>query len=159
MSRRIRECIKGITKNKNVEELLPEYIEQAMVLNNSYARLRLMMEYYMYYEMISEDINPYIDSARDTTDIFNSFLYEINCNITAVSGLPDLLISFKYGTQTSNITFDRFVICGQVLQEAKHNISKIVKDKFNTIFTVINTVEDMNKKIYSIGEIYETHNF
>ena len=93
------------------------------------------------------------------SDIFNSFLYEINCNITAVSGLPDLLISFKYGTQTSNITFDRFVICGQVLQEAKHNISKMVKDKFNTIFTVINTVEDMNKKIYSIGEIYETHNF
>ena len=93
------------------------------------------------------------------SDIFNSFLYEINCNITTVSGLPDLLISFKYGTQTSNITFDRFVICGQVLQEAKHNISKIVKDKFNTIFTVINTVEDMNKKIYSIGEIYETHNF
>ena len=45
MSRKIRECIKGITENKNVEELLPEYIEQAMVFNNSYARLKLMMEY------------------------------------------------------------------------------------------------------------------
>lgn len=76
MSRKIRECIKGITKNKNVEELLPEYIEQAMVFNNSYARLKLMMEYYMYYEMISEGINPYIDSARDTTDIFNSVIKE-----------------------------------------------------------------------------------
>ena len=76
MSRKIRECIKGITKNKNLEELLPEYIEQAMVFNNSYARLKLMMEYYMYYEMISEGINPYIDSARDTTDIFNSVIKE-----------------------------------------------------------------------------------
>ena len=70
MSRRIRECIKGITKNKNVEELLPEYIEQAMVFNNSYARLKLMMEYYMYYEMISEilpGVKLYIDASDGTT--------------------------------------------------------------------------------------------
>lgn len=107
----------------------------------------------------TSDLDTLSFSKTIESNIFNSFLYEITCNITTVSGLPDLLINFKYGTQTANITFDQFVVCGQVLQEAKHNIGKMVKDKFNTIFTVINTVEDMNRKIYSIGEIYETHNF
>lgn len=68
MSTKIRECVKGLSKNKDVEELLPEYINQSMEIHDNYARLKLMMEYYVFYEMVSEGINPYIESAKDTAD-------------------------------------------------------------------------------------------
>ena len=46
MSKSIKECVNGINKNKNLEKLLPEYVSQSMQLNDSYARLKMMMEYY-----------------------------------------------------------------------------------------------------------------
>lgn len=77
MSKSIKECVNGINKNKNLEELLPEYVSQSMQLNDSYARLKMMMEYYIYYEMLSEGINPYIDSAKDTTDELNEIIFKL----------------------------------------------------------------------------------
>ena len=73
MSSKIRNCVRDLEKNKNVKELLPEYIKQYMQLNSKYARVKMMMEYYLFYEMVSEGINPYIASAKDTADK----LYEI----------------------------------------------------------------------------------
>lgn len=73
MSSKIRNCVRDLEKNKNVKELLPEYVKQYMQLNSKYARVKMMMEYYLFYEMVSEGINPYIASAKDTADK----LYEI----------------------------------------------------------------------------------
>ena len=47
MSSKIRDCVKNLEKNKNVEQLLPEYVEQYMAINGSYARIKMMMEYYI----------------------------------------------------------------------------------------------------------------
>lgn len=66
MSTEIRECVKNISRGKHVEALLPEYVSRSVEIHDSHARLKLMMEYYVFYEMISEGINPYIDTARDT---------------------------------------------------------------------------------------------
>ena len=77
MSKSMKECVRDINKNKNLKELLPEYVSQSMQLNDSYARLKMMMEYYIYYEMISEGINPYIDSAKDTTDELNEIIFKL----------------------------------------------------------------------------------
>ena len=73
MSSEIRNCVRDLERNKNAEVLLPEYVEQYMQLNSKYARVKMMMEYYLFYEMVSEGINPYIASAKDTADR----LYEI----------------------------------------------------------------------------------
>lgn len=74
MSSKIRSCVKKLEKEQEVDKLLPEYVKEYMVLHDSYARIKLMMEYYMYYETVSEGINPYIDSAKDTSD-------KVNCMI------------------------------------------------------------------------------
>ena len=68
MSTRIRESVKKISHGTDLEKALPEYLEQAMDIHDSHARLKFMMEYYVFYEMISEGINPYIDSAKDIAD-------------------------------------------------------------------------------------------
>lgn len=76
MSSKIRNCVKEIGKGNNVEALLPEYVEQYMQLNSSYSRIKMMMEYYMFYETISEGINPYIDSAKEIADALHELVEE-----------------------------------------------------------------------------------
>lgn len=68
MSTKIRECVKKISHGTDLEQALPEYLDLAMDIHDSHARLKFMMEYYVFYEMISEGINPYIDSAKDIAD-------------------------------------------------------------------------------------------
>lgn len=68
MSTKIRECVKKLSRGTDLEQVIPEYLEQAMDIHDSHARLKFMMEYYVFYEMISEGINPYIDSAKDIAD-------------------------------------------------------------------------------------------
>lgn len=77
MNRKIRECINGLGQNKNVEELLPEYVSKSLGLHDSYARLKLMMEYYVFYEMISEGINPYIETAQETAGRLHQIIRQV----------------------------------------------------------------------------------
>ena len=76
MSSKIRNCVKELGKGNNVEVLLPEYVEQYMQLNNSYSKIKMMMEYYMFYETISEGINPYIDSAKEIAEALHTIVEE-----------------------------------------------------------------------------------
>lgn len=76
MSSKIRECVKALNQGKNVNTLLPEYVRQSLQLHAGYAGVKLMMEYYIFYEMISEGINPYIDSAKDVADELNRVIGE-----------------------------------------------------------------------------------
>lgn len=74
MSSKIRECIKELQKNRNQEQMLPEYVKQYMMLNGEYAKVNLMMEYYMFYETVTEGINPYIESAKEIADAFHDMV-------------------------------------------------------------------------------------
>ena len=66
MSNKLRECV-----NKLVGDLLPEYLKQSMILHDGYTRIKLMMEYYMFYEVVTEDINPYIAMAKEMITSLN----------------------------------------------------------------------------------------
>ncbi len=76
MSISIKECIKRLEKNKDVEDMLPEYIKQSMNLNYNYASLKFMFDYYTYCEVVFEDINPYIktESEKEITDVVNKIV-------------------------------------------------------------------------------------
>ena len=65
MSTKIRESVKKLSHGKELEQALPEYLELALDIHDSHARLKFMMEYYVFYEMITEGINPYINTAED----------------------------------------------------------------------------------------------
>ena len=47
MSNKLRECVNKLHSNKEVGDLLPEYLKQSMILHDGYTRIKLMMEYYM----------------------------------------------------------------------------------------------------------------
>ncbi len=68
MSTKIRECVRKISGGRDLEKALPEYLELSRDIHDSHARLKFMMEYYIFYEMISEGINPYIETAKDIAD-------------------------------------------------------------------------------------------
>ncbi|MCH5268546.1 MAG: hypothetical protein J1E62_09410 [Lachnospiraceae bacterium] len=77
MSNQLRECINKLKREKDVKELLPDYLEQSMQLHDGYARIKMMMEYFLFYEVITEDINPYIASAQEIVEQLNDVVGEI----------------------------------------------------------------------------------
>ena len=71
MSNKLRECVNKLHSNKEVGDLLQEYLKQSMILHDGYTRIKLMMEYYMFYEVVTEDINPYIAMAKEMITSLN----------------------------------------------------------------------------------------
>ena len=65
MSSKIRNCVRDLENKRNPEKRIQEYVEEYMQIQNSYAEIQFMMEYYMFYEVVSEEMNPYIHQAED----------------------------------------------------------------------------------------------
>ncbi len=129
MSTKIRECIKGLNKNKDVEQLLPEYLKQSMQLHDKYARLKLMMEYYIFYETVSEGINPYIDSAKDTADALHQVIYAVfrepqNCTEEKRAELKTMLQALRQEVidkmQVLTAYVDQFVVYEYILNRIQY---------------------------------------
>ena len=74
MSSKIRKCVRELERGEEIDVLLPEYAKQYMIAQDSLSRIRMMMEYYMFYEMISEGLNPYVESAKETADVLHGIV-------------------------------------------------------------------------------------
>lgn len=74
MKSKIGNIVRDLEGRGGTPELLSSYVEEYMRLHHRYAGIKLMMEYYMFYEMVSEGINPYISSAEDTAEAFHGLL-------------------------------------------------------------------------------------
>ncbi|MBR1743480.1 MAG: hypothetical protein IJ733_16730, partial [Lachnospiraceae bacterium] len=62
------------------------------------AEIKMMLEYYMFYEMISEGINPYIDSVDDIVDALNEKIecyFEQNSNSEEREKMAAELLSMR----------------------------------------------------------------
>lgn len=77
MSSKIRSCVNRLRGEKDGAALLPEYVEQSMQLYDGFTRIQMMMEYYIFYEVISEGDNPYIETVQETIDSLNRLVSEI----------------------------------------------------------------------------------
>ena len=77
MSSKIRSCVNRLRGEKDGRELLPEYVEQSMQLYDAYARIKMMMEYYIFYEVVTEGVNPYIEAAQETIQSLNRLVGEV----------------------------------------------------------------------------------
>ncbi len=165
MSKSMKECVREINKNKNLKELLPEYVSQSMQLNDSYARLKMMMEYYIYYEMLSEGINPYIESAKDTTDELNDIIWQIFENdITddEAEAVAEKLLTLRKVVmdkmQVLTTYVDCFVIYEYILNRVQYRFEKMeempedasfAQDVVNFIFGTKDNVA-INDNIHSV---------
>ncbi|MDE6616650.1 MAG: hypothetical protein K2K35_08775 [Lachnospiraceae bacterium] len=54
----ITKCIRELNKNHNVEEMLPEYVKQCRNYYGSHACYKLALEYFMFFENVSEEAGP-----------------------------------------------------------------------------------------------------
>lgn len=134
MSKSIKQCVKALDENKDVRNMLPDYVDKCMHMNNEDAGLKLMMHYYMYYEMITEGINPYIESAKDTTDAVNEIIYEIyESGITDEkrSGLSERLLKLRQivmdKMQVLTAYVDCFVVYEYILNRIQYRFEEMKK--------------------------------
>lgn len=81
--------IKELSAGKNVEEHLPVYIEQCTRNYHNFAQLKLMMEYYTFYEVYVEGINPYVKEADETIRLINEVIQAVYVDETAGDSVKD----------------------------------------------------------------------
>ena len=60
----ITKCIRELNRNHNVEEMLPEYVKQSRNYYGSHACYKLALEYFMFFENVSEEAGP-LNSDED----------------------------------------------------------------------------------------------
>ncbi len=134
MSDSIKQCVKALDKNKNVRQILPEYVDKCMHMNYEDAKLKLMMHYYMYYETITEGINPYIDSARDTTDAVNEIIadiYERELSDEEMSETAVRVLQLRQNVmdkmQVLAAYVDRFIVYEYILNRVQYRFEEMKK--------------------------------
>ncbi|MDY5181240.1 MAG: hypothetical protein SPH87_08460, partial [Butyribacter sp.] len=141
MSNSIRQCVKALDKNKDVRQMLPDYVDKCMHMNYEDAKLKLMMHYYVYYEMVTEGINPYIESARDTTDAVNEIIadiYERGLTKEEMSEAADKLLKLRKNVmdkmQVLTAYVDCFVVYEYVLNRVQYRFEEMKKLPDDTEF-------------------------
>lgn len=141
MSNSIKQCVNALDKNKDVRQMLPDYVDKCMHMNYEDARLKLMMHYYMYYEMVTEGINPYIDSARDTTDAVNEIIaeiYEKELSEEEMSEIAYKLLQLRQNVmdkmQVLTAYVDCFVVYEYILNRVQYRFEEMKKLPDDTEF-------------------------
>lgn len=169
MSSKIRDCVKNLEKNKNVEQLLPEYVEQYMAINGSYARIKMMMEYYMFYETVSEGINPYLETVKETVQTFNEMVecfFEKNPSKETVKQMAEQLLALRKEVvermDVLTAYVDCFVVYEYILnrvqyrfedQEMMPDDTVFAQDLVNFIFSGKDNVAVNDNIRFAIGQL------
>lgn len=169
MSSKIRNCVKGLRQNKDSKELLPEYVSQYMMLNESYARMELMIEYYLFYEVISEGINPYIDSAKDIVQKLHEYIeiiYEKEPSLEEKQEMAQKLLELRNQVvdrmQVLTAYVDCFVVYEYILNRVQYRFedmemlpqdSVFAQDLVNFIFSSQDNAAISDNIRFAIGQL------
>lgn len=149
MDKLMKKCIRELGINKNIDENLCKYAEMSMYYNGSMAYLKMSMEYYMFYETVSEELNPYISSIKDTLDAFNNIIecfFENHPDKEECKKLLDELLDIRKEViskmQVLTAYVDCFVLYEYVFNRLQYRFDKMdimpEDDKF--IETVVNFI-------------------
>ena len=63
-----------LNKGKNLEENLPAYANRAAATYHRYAKVRLMMEYYMSYEVEAEQLNAHVEMVKSGFNLVHEII-------------------------------------------------------------------------------------
>lgn len=169
MSSKIRDCVRELGKNINVEKALPEYVEQYMDMNGKYAKIKMMMEYYMFYETISEGINPYIDTAKEIVQKLHLLIeefFEKNPSTEETQNMAKQLIELRQEVvdrmQVLTAYVDCFVVYEYVLNRVQYRFedmemmpddSSFAQDLVNFIFASQDNVTISDNIRFTLGQL------
>lgn len=169
MSSKIRNCVKELGKNVSPKKVLPEYVEQYMAMNSSYARIKMMMEYYMFYETISEGINPYIETAKDTAESLHQMIeifFEKNPSLEECEKLAQKLLALRQEVvdkmQVLTAYVDCFVVYEYILNRVQYRFEDLemmpddnvfAQDLVNFIFASQDNVTISDNIRFALGQL------
>lgn len=132
MDKLMKKCVREIGRNKNVDENLLKYTDMAMHYNNSMAHLKLAMEYYMFYETVEEEINPHVNSIKDTLNTFNYIIekfFETSPDKDICKELLDNLLDIRKEViskmQVLTAYVDCFVVYEYVFNRLQYRFDKM----------------------------------
>lgn len=74
MADNLKYVVGQLNKGNHLEECIPAYAREAAAAYHRYAKVRLMMEYYMSYEVDAEQLNAYIDVARPSFAVIHEVI-------------------------------------------------------------------------------------
>lgn len=169
MSNKIRECVRQIEKEKDVEKLLPEYVKQYMILHDGYARIKMMMEYYMFYETVSEGINPYLDTVKDIAEPLHRKIdefYSQNQDMEQKKQMAEEILSLREEVvdrmQVLTAYVDCFVVYEYILNRVQYRFedmellpsdSVFAKDLVNYIFSSQDNATISDNIRFAVGQL------
>lgn len=145
----IKKCIREINKNHNVDEFLPKYVKGSMHYNKSYACYRLAMEYFMFYETVSEELASAASSANDTLAVLNGIVrkfFEENPGDSECKDMADRLLvlreEVKDQVQVLAAYLDCFIIYEYIFNRIQYRFDEMgeMPDDDEFIQKVINYV-------------------
>lgn len=74
MSSKIRNYARSLQRGENVPEFLPAYVSESMRLYNTFGKTKMMMEYYVFYQLVCDDDRLYRETVKDSADSFHRLL-------------------------------------------------------------------------------------
>ena len=154
MSSKIRNCVKDLAKKKNPEKRIPEYVEEYMQIQNCYAEIQFMMEYYMFYEMVSEEMNPYTHLAESTTDALHKIVetyYEKNPSKEQIKEMEQELLMLRQDVldkmQILAAYTDCFIVYEYILNRIQYRFDDMEAMPEDSVFA-----QDLIAFIFSGGD-------
>lgn len=149
MDKLVKKCVRELGRNKNVDENLVKYTELTMHYNVQISYLKLAMEYYMFYESVTDELASYTNSAKYILDAFNSIIkgfFEMKSDTVECQKLSEILLDIRKEIiskmQVLTVHVDCFVIYEYIFNRLQYRFDAkgpiIADDKF--IETVINYI-------------------
>lgn len=141
MSSKIRKCVRELERGGNIDRLLPEYAKQYMIAQDSFVRIKMMLEYYMFYEMHSEGINPYVEAATETADTLHGIIeryFEQAPILSEIEEMAQELLKLrqevidKMDVLTAYV--DRFVVYEYVLNRIQYRFDDMETMPSDSVF-------------------------
>ncbi len=146
-------CIRELNRNRNTEEMLAEYIKQGRNYYGSHACYKLALEYYMFYENISEEAGPLDGDEEkilgDINRIISRFFNE-NLNREECICLAEELLELRKGItgrmQVVSAYIDCFSVYEYILNRLEYRFVEMGDMPDDTSFTeeVVNFIFSNN---------------
>lgn len=145
----LKKCIREINRNQDIEKNIPLYVEKCMYYSSSHAYVKLAMEYYMFYETVSEKINPHTSPVMDNIETFNGIIREFTGKKTGSGecmALADRLLALRKEIidkmQVITAYVDCFVIYEYIFNRLQYKFEEMgtMPDDAEFIQKVINFV-------------------
>ena len=148
----ITKCIRELNRNRNVEELLPEYVKQSRNYYGSHACFKLALEYFMFFENISEEAGPLSGDEekilKDINSIIDRFFHGAPGS-EECKGLAEELLALRKEITGRMQVISAYVDCFSVYEYILNRIEYRFAEMDDEILDDIQFTEDVVQFIFS----------